>query len=331
MKLTLAVALPNFNHGRLLRRSLDAIVGQARRPDKLLILDDGSTDDSAAIIRDYAAKHAFIQPIYKAKNEGVLRACADLYQAIDTDFSYWAAADDFICNPDFFHEAMAAAEADPRVALISGRVKLVSEEPQWEYVARVSQWTENRYATPAETLHEYYEVEPADHSLSSATIYRHAALRAVGGFRPELGPWCDTFALRAITLKHGMFYLDREGTQVSHSATSFSVSCIHDGRKAIDFVARAAWLMRSEPFREYFPAWHVENWTQSYRNILLGYDRAKVLAEMDKSVLQPLGRVRVLRPVQGLLKLLVKTFYRARIRWHQRLLRRYDGDLSCYR
>jgi len=331
MKLKLTVALPNFNHGHFLPRCLEAIVEQTRRPDELIILDDGSTDDSAAIIRYYAANYSFIRPIYKEKNEGLLRAITALYQAIDTDFSYWAASDDYICTPYFFQEAMAAAELDSRVALVSGKVETVFKESNRKCVAEVSKWNHSHYATPAEVLNDYYEVEPANQSLSAATIYKHKALSEVGGFRQELGWWCDTFAIRAISLKYGMFYLDRVCTCFSYSQSSFSGAGVRNIKNSLDFVARAAWLMKSGPFRSIFPDWHVANWLNGYRDILINSDKASVYRQMDRSFLHPLDSIRAPRLLRWLVRRMVKPFYTARVHCRRQLLRQYSGDVSCYR
>ena len=55
-------------------------------------------------------------------------------------------------------------------------------------------WDSDLFAAPDVFLRHYLEVEDATHSLSSADfIYRRAALLNVGGFRPELLSWTDTF------------------------------------------------------------------------------------------------------------------------------------------
>ena len=51
---SLSVVLPNYNHGHLVRRALAALVEQDRPPDEIIVVDDGSTDDSLAILRDFA-------------------------------------------------------------------------------------------------------------------------------------------------------------------------------------------------------------------------------------------------------------------------------------
>ena len=45
------------------RRSLDSVVRQTVTPARWIIVDDGSTDDTPAILAEYAAKHPWIQVV----------------------------------------------------------------------------------------------------------------------------------------------------------------------------------------------------------------------------------------------------------------------------
>ena len=56
-----SVILPNYNHGRWLRRSLAALVSQVPAPLEIIVVDDGSTDDSVAIIESFRDRHASVR------------------------------------------------------------------------------------------------------------------------------------------------------------------------------------------------------------------------------------------------------------------------------
>jgi len=48
-----SVAMTTFNGGRYIREQISSILDQSRRPDELIICDDGSTDDTLQIIEEY--------------------------------------------------------------------------------------------------------------------------------------------------------------------------------------------------------------------------------------------------------------------------------------
>ena len=53
------VVVPFLNEARFLPRFLESIAAQTRPPDRLLLVDDGSTDDSYAAASEFAACHSF--------------------------------------------------------------------------------------------------------------------------------------------------------------------------------------------------------------------------------------------------------------------------------
>jgi glycosyltransferase involved in cell wall biosynthesis len=55
----LSVAMCTYNGARYLREQLDSIAGQTRLPDELVVCDDGSTDDTLAILEGFAAATPF--------------------------------------------------------------------------------------------------------------------------------------------------------------------------------------------------------------------------------------------------------------------------------
>lgn len=70
-KTPLTVAMAVFNAERYLKSALDNILSQTYGEYELLIIDDGSTDDSVNIIKEFADKDDRIRYILKDKNEGL--------------------------------------------------------------------------------------------------------------------------------------------------------------------------------------------------------------------------------------------------------------------
>jgi glycosyltransferase involved in cell wall biosynthesis len=73
---TLSVVLPNYNHGKLIARAITALLTQERPPDEIVIVDDGSTDDSLRVIAALAAGTKAIRVIANQTNEGATAALA---------------------------------------------------------------------------------------------------------------------------------------------------------------------------------------------------------------------------------------------------------------
>lgn len=55
MSATISVVIPVLNDARMLERCLDSLAAQTRRPDEVIVVDNGCTDDSAAVAERFAA------------------------------------------------------------------------------------------------------------------------------------------------------------------------------------------------------------------------------------------------------------------------------------
>ena len=260
----LTVVMPNYNHAKYLDRMIGTIVQQTRPPDKFIILDDASTDDSLSKIAGWIDRHPSIQLIRHEKNAGVIAAHQRLFDMASGDYLYPASADDELL-PTFFERAMEMAERYPHAGLICGQMVIADENANELDLVAARSWQEPVYASPERFLHEYLEIEEPSHSLSASTVFRRSCLQAVGWFRTELGSWADTFAIRAIGLKEGICYVPEKFSMWRRMSTTFSEKSRRDHRHMLDLIARGAYLMRQPDFRNRFPESHVRRWQSRYR------------------------------------------------------------------
>ena len=77
---TVAVVLCNYNHARYLPDSLGHICSQTRPADQILVIDDGSTDDSWDIIQGFARDHSNLQAHANGRNLGLEASIAAALQ-----------------------------------------------------------------------------------------------------------------------------------------------------------------------------------------------------------------------------------------------------------
>jgi len=107
---TISVIVPVYNTERYLRRCLDSIANQTYRDWEALCVDDGSTDGSPAILREYASRDSRFRIISKpngglsdARNAGLAAAAGEYINFVDSD--------DLI-HPQTFEIALALAKRD---------------------------------------------------------------------------------------------------------------------------------------------------------------------------------------------------------------------------
>jgi glycosyltransferase involved in cell wall biosynthesis len=92
-----SVVVPAYNYARFLPGALASVLGQTWRDFELLVIDDGSTDDTSRVVRPYLADpRVHYQRIdrggpSRARNVGISRARAPLVAFLDAD-DMWLAA-----------------------------------------------------------------------------------------------------------------------------------------------------------------------------------------------------------------------------------------------
>lgn len=88
----ISIIIPVYNVEKYLRRCLDSIVSQTWRNLEIILVDDGSTDNSGQICDEYVGKDRRIQVIHQengglseARNTGIRAATADYIVFVDSD------------------------------------------------------------------------------------------------------------------------------------------------------------------------------------------------------------------------------------------------------
>ena len=105
-----SVIIPVYNVEKYLRRCLDSVVGQTLRDLEIICVDDGSTDGSAEILREYAAKDGRVKvSLHEHANAGAARN-AGMAVAVG-EYLGFVDSDDW-CDTTLFEKAYAKAKAD---------------------------------------------------------------------------------------------------------------------------------------------------------------------------------------------------------------------------
>ena len=90
-----SVVIPVYNSAKYLRECLDSVVAQTFSDWEVVAVDDGSSDNSPAILDEYAAKDSRIKVIHKA-NGGVSAARNDGLAAASGEYVLFADSDDLL-------------------------------------------------------------------------------------------------------------------------------------------------------------------------------------------------------------------------------------------
>ena len=83
-----SVIIPVHNGGRYLRAALESVLAQSYHPFEVIVVDDGSTDDSAVIAQGFPEVryiHQSNQGVATARNNGIEAARGEFFAFLDQD------------------------------------------------------------------------------------------------------------------------------------------------------------------------------------------------------------------------------------------------------
>jgi len=126
----LVIISPVRDEAQYLRLTMDSMVAQTCRPVEWILVDDGSTDATPDIIREYAEKYPFIRLVprqdrgFRKLGGGVVAAFNfGVGHIINKDYRYIAKLDgDMSFGPLYLEHMFQKLDADPKLAAVSGKV-----------------------------------------------------------------------------------------------------------------------------------------------------------------------------------------------------------------
>ena len=117
-KHTISVIIPVYNCEQYLAEAIESVLAQTYRPDEIIVVDDGSTDNSATVAKSYADQiRFFFQPNSgqaAARNKGINLACGSLFAFLDAD-DIWLV--------DKLALQVSAFDREPELDMVFGHVK----------------------------------------------------------------------------------------------------------------------------------------------------------------------------------------------------------------
>jgi glycosyltransferase involved in cell wall biosynthesis len=239
-----SVVMCNYNHGEYLHRSVSAICSSAIPPE-LIVVDDGSTDNSKKILLDLKERYPNLQIIFLDRNIGVVEAGRIGLEKTTGDYVAWFAADDKICST-LIDLAQEAVTSHPRMGVVTCAVKIKTNAGAQDFTLYTFGFPETvTYFNPHEfrnKLRQRYLWLP-----SQGAFMQRDALLAAGGWQVELDFLSDWAAVYAIALRQGVILIDEPLAIIHQRSDSFGNSGLaNQMRRDRAFRALLNFLERAE-------------------------------------------------------------------------------------
>lgn len=202
----LSVVIPSYNCERYLPLAIDSVLSQSRAADELIVIDDGSRDDSEALVRRrYGDRVRYVKQANAgpsaARNHGIRLASGDVIGLLDAD-DIWL--------PGVVEKVLDALARHPQVALVTADKQAIDSEgvvtidSWWQRHGVFDMLAEARGAPLGDALGRLARVNFVNTSLA---FVRRSALDGCGLFDEAIRYGEDYELWLRLTATHGLICL----------------------------------------------------------------------------------------------------------------------------
>ena len=226
-----SVIVPSYNTGAYLQQALDSVLSQTYGDWEVILVDDGSTDNTAAIaaanVDSFGDKLVYVfqnnRGLPAARNTAIRHARGEFISLLDADDVY---------APRRLENSVAAMDRNPKAGLVHSRV------------ARIGMQGENLGEPPVPSAN-YLSGNIADfiytrraHILCPTVMFRKSCLEEAGWFDENMKATEDRDLWFRIARNYSITYLDEVLAYYRISPTSMSKDWERMRKSALHFIEK---------------------------------------------------------------------------------------------
>ncbi len=219
----IAIICITYNHAQWIEETLDSVRLQDYRELQLIVVDNGSTDDTADKIRNWVAHFSGsldVRTIFHTQSQPYCRLFNQVISAVDSQFLIDLSGDD-VLYPQHVSTSIAALRASPEAAFS------FSDATIMDYLGNVGRYYRRDHAgiaTNIPDLKNLYTALISRSCISSPTLVFDAAiLKKAGGYDESLF-YEDFDILVRLARRHGAVFSDHIGVLKRKHAHSMSAA-----------------------------------------------------------------------------------------------------------
>jgi glycosyltransferase involved in cell wall biosynthesis len=201
----ISVVIPLFNKSYSVINCIDSVVSQKKLPCEVIVVDDGSTDDSLSVVRSKYSNSQLVSIFSKpnggvssARNFGVSKAKGDFVAFLDAD-DQW--------DPEFLLEVESALEKFPCAAIVGAGhyINIIGKGGRCNRHSKIL--SKFKSTAPVEN---YFDVAKNASVLNSSKVcVSKKLLESVGGFPEGACVGEDVYVWTMLCLKSDPVYIPK--------------------------------------------------------------------------------------------------------------------------
>lgn len=206
MEPELSICIPNYNHARYLPESFEAIFSQSYQPSEVIVIDDGSTDNSVEIVKEYQQKFPVLKLIRHEKNQGLHATLVEGIRIAQGKYLGLFSADDLIM-PGCFERSMEVFSRHPDLSVTFGDTYLFMDKKPYQFM-RVTLMKRNEPLILSPDEFVAICRKSSFHIQSNTCIFRKDHLEKIDAYNTrDLKSWSDFYLNCQLSFQFPIAYI----------------------------------------------------------------------------------------------------------------------------
>ena len=177
---TVSVIIPCYNHGEMLKGAVESVLKQTRPVDRIIIIDDGSTDSTQGIGQMLAASNPNVE-YRRTENHGVANARNEGIRNTDSKYVVCLDADDRIAD-QFIEACVSALEADRSLGVAYTGLNVLFPDGHMQKSDWPGEFNYDVQITPRG------KTDRGNNQIPTCAMFRREAWVRTGGYKQRYAP-----------------------------------------------------------------------------------------------------------------------------------------------
>jgi glycosyltransferase involved in cell wall biosynthesis len=114
-KVNVTIAIPAYNSAKTIRESIESALAQEYPLKEVLVIDDGSTDNTTEIVREYSGR---VRLICNFKNTGIGKNLESCFRYADGKYIVFLCSDDVFTNSMVVSDIVHVFQTQPKIGVV---------------------------------------------------------------------------------------------------------------------------------------------------------------------------------------------------------------------
>jgi glycosyltransferase involved in cell wall biosynthesis len=171
-----SIIIPTYNCARYLGRAIDSASAQTYQDYEILVVDDGSTDDTKDVVMQYGRKVTYLSQqnrgVSAARNHAISKASGELLAYLDADDMWY---------PEKLERQVAFLDAHQECGMVHSEMSVINEQDE---ILHVRLYEETKRSVPQG--HCVQQLLTRCHIQTLTVVERRSSFDRVGGFDERL-------------------------------------------------------------------------------------------------------------------------------------------------